>query len=516
MNGVAIALLLAWPGPEGLRTIYAEDYRGKWLDEKVMRATSREIARSVFGLPTGIKFFAPTNDSKPRAFGLVADYRLRGDFEITTTFDELRAATPDVDYAGYGLFVQLASRTADGVSLVRGARSGKKDGLFSIVTRAVDGKRSTRFADFAAAQDSGKLRIARSGREVILSAADGQGPIQELQRLSLGDEPIDVIRIAAHAARSGPSVVVAVQDLSIRAADAVAIPRSAPVPAFPFRQQAPAEVAQAQPGFSTLVEQDFRGKPFDERLLRPMNAEAAAYLTSEADGIRIEAPPGKGKPRTLGLVNEDRLRGDFDVTISFERLQMERPTNDFVGVGLFVMTDSSPPDSVSLVRGWRAAKASGLFSIQVTVPRGTPQIVDFPAAELRGKLRIARVGAEAVLSCIDGDSDWRELQRVTLGNDDIKMVRVAGYAARSGPSTFVTVRELTIRSGSAPVAATASSREAVPGSSSAAGPRGWRLVAFAGVTALLLLGFLWHRHRARWIVPVGRTGAPPPTGPEAP
>src|SRR5262249_28642059 len=139
------------------------------------------------------------------------------------------------------------------------------------------------------------------------------------------------------------------------------------------------------------------------------------------------------------------LRGDFEITTSFERLQMERPKTDFVGVGLFVMIDTRPPESVSLVRGWRAGKRGGLFSIQATVPRGKPEIADFPATELHGKLRIARTGSEAVLSAVDGDGEWRELQRVTLGSEDVRMVRVAGYAARSGPSTFVTVRDLTIR-----------------------------------------------------------------------
>lgn len=263
-----------------------------------------------------------------------------------------------------------------------------------------------------------------------------------------------------------------------------------------------------------LVEQDFRGKPFDERLLRPMNDEAAAYLKSEADGIRIEAPPGEGKGRTLGLVSDVRLAGDFEVTTTFERLQMDRPRADFAGVGLFVMTDTSPPESVSLVRGWRAGKASGLFSIQATVPRGKPEIADFAATKLHGKLRIARVGTEMVLSSIDGDGEWRELQRVNLGNEDVKMVRVAGYASRSGRSTFVTVRDLTIRAGSDPAAAAASSNEAVPGTPSAGG-RGWRLIALGSVMAMVLLGFLWHRSRARRTLALGRTDAPPPTGPAA-
>src|SRR4051794_39681041 len=124
MTPLALALLLAWPEPDGLRTIYAEDYRGNWLDEKVLRATSREIARSVFGEPAGIRFYAPTNDLKPRAFGLVADYRLRGYFEITTSFERLQVAVPEADFAGFGLFVRLASKAEDAVSIVRGAQAG--------------------------------------------------------------------------------------------------------------------------------------------------------------------------------------------------------------------------------------------------------------------------------------------------------------------------------------------------------------------------------------------------------
>ena len=76
MTPLALALLLAWPDPDGLRTIYAEDYRGNWLDETVMRATDPEVARSTRGDADGIRKRAGLADDVPIAAESAIELRL--------------------------------------------------------------------------------------------------------------------------------------------------------------------------------------------------------------------------------------------------------------------------------------------------------------------------------------------------------------------------------------------------------------------------------------------------------
>src|SRR5262249_37831471 len=108
-------------------------------------------------------------------------------------------------------------------------------------------------------------------------------------------------------------------------------------------KERPAPKANDTPGVEFV--QDFRGALEIKPPLTYFGRNAEKYVRLEPEGLRITTPVIQGEAG-FGVVLPVRLRGDFEVAVSYELLRAERPTAGHgVGVQIAIGTDS-PKDMV--------------------------------------------------------------------------------------------------------------------------------------------------------------------------
>lgn len=153
--------------------------------------------------------------------GLVLISTIRGDFEITTGFEILRADRPSRgDGVGYELYLLLDSATQDAFSFYRLNRVKEGEGFRTLRMSGL-GEERTYQGEFArAASKSGQLRLTRQGGSVAFLAADGELPFRELFRHDLGTADLKRVHLAAFTGRVPDAVDLHIRDLKIQVSTA--------------------------------------------------------------------------------------------------------------------------------------------------------------------------------------------------------------------------------------------------------------------------------------------------------
>ena len=245
---------------------------------------------------------------------------------------------------------------------------------------------------------------------------------------------------------------------------------------------------------------DFREGRYDYRWLHlEPNRPIASLAKPDRRGLRIAIPP-KTDCRGVGVFTLFGVRGDFEVTASFEVLKADRPREGDGGVGpeLFLRGVDGWDHSVSMARMLRPDHAEP----QILVAWGEKDD-DRPRSQgardrtdLRaGRFRIARVGSTVHYLVAPKDSDaFREVARNEFGTKDLSTVRLMALVNGSGAALDVLWTDLTIRA------------EALPGFTDGKPPEPqraswWLLLAgLSGVTALGI-GVWWSGARRAGMTP---------------
>ena len=260
-----------------------------------------------------------------------------------------------------------------------------------------------------------------------------------------------------------------------------------------------ASCVQGQAGGETY--QDFRSQELPQANFIMPAPEQAKWIKPETAGLRITLPADQRRPEPVGITLGFPTKGDFEITVSYELIDVPRPTAGFgSGFELYVKTNGPAQDAIGY---YRFTRPSGLMAYGcarlTTFPdgrRGIPPGVDSsdkPATGTSGKLRITRSGSTAVLSAAEGSSsDFDEKFRMELGSDDVAMVRLAANPGNA--SNPVDMRLIDFRVG--PI-----SRDA--GSSLAAQSMDWWWIALLVVLALTIAGGIiwWRKKRSRTAEP---------------
>jgi hypothetical protein len=199
------------------------------------------------------------------------------------------------------------------------------------------------------------------------------------------------------------------------------------------------------------IYQDFRGKKYDEKLFRREGPEVAKRIKTEPAGLRITLPAEQQKPVAVGLVSTARIKGDFEISVGYQILMVGKARLAVPGVGfeLYLMTDTPTKEAVAFFCIMNA-EGEGKFALSraATTKKGKREFQNafFPAMEKTGTLRIARRGAEIVLSAVDGEgNEFQELQRLELGREDVKYLRLAANPGGFANALDLRVLDLRIR-----------------------------------------------------------------------
>jgi hypothetical protein len=189
--------------------------------------------------------------------------------------------------------------------------------------------------------------------------------------------------------------------------------------------------------------QDFRGKPYDSRLFLTTGPGFATALRSDAQGLRIVLPPEHGKRPPVGIVCKTGVKGDFEITMEFEVVNVEGPKGGR-GAGPSLYLTMVSPTQEAATTGWQLKPdgSSVFFAHRASTPPGGPREHHgrtTPTQGRSGKLRLVRTGSILAYLAAEGKGDsFREIDQFEIGKADVNAVRVA--ADNGGSPTLVDVR----------------------------------------------------------------------------
>lgn len=181
----------------------------------------------------------------------------------------------------------------------------------------------------------------------------------------------------------------------------------------------------------------------------------------ESGGARITMPARGGKLNTAGIAAGFQIKGDFEITASYEILKADVPTEGYgVGVSIFAAIEPEALNAVSLARRVGQKGNANFLSDRMTPgePSASHLVRTVPAKSPTGKLRIQRIGSAVTFFAADGDADFVPMIQesnskktdVDFGTEDIRYFQVGGDAGQSEAALDMRVLDLTVRADELP------------------------------------------------------------------
>jgi serine/threonine protein kinase len=205
--------------PDGTNRFY-QDFRGRPIDKRFFMFTGPKAPRQITEEADGLRITLPAEGEEPQPTGLATNFRVIGDFEITTSYELLKADKPADGWGlGVQLYIMMESATREAVLLGRfhDPRQGHVY-MSGRMTTDAEGKRRYRNENHAADARSGRLRLTRRGSLVTcLVAENNSDDFQSIQEFELGTADIVLVRVAADTGHSQSPVEVRIGDFEIRA-----------------------------------------------------------------------------------------------------------------------------------------------------------------------------------------------------------------------------------------------------------------------------------------------------------
>jgi hypothetical protein len=226
---------------------------------------------------------------------------------------------------------------------------------------------------------------------------------------------------------------------------------------------------------------DFRGKPIDETLFEKIGARDQIRI--EPEGLRITLPGGSAVPET-GLQSKFRVKGDFEITLSYELLNAGTPkqSNGHAGVSLNLKTDAQTAVTLGRFKGPRGEFYSYIRDTGKGGSGGQMRATGVRA----GKLRIVRQGIIVNYQVAAENSDkFEQPGKAHLGQEDV-VLRIAAGNGKSDDPVDVRIHDLDIRT-TPPADPVSSAPEPAP-----ARNRPMALIV-GGLIVLVLLLAMWRR-----------------------
>jgi hypothetical protein len=255
--GVAAVVLGAWlartfstppPRPDGERpadgTVFHQDFRAADFDPDVLKPFGPGVERDASGLRLTLE---AGQDQSPNT-GLDTTFPVRGDFEISASYDVRSADRPEKGYGvGVGLYAPIDPATQDAVSLARRLfPDGTAQFVANRMTPADGGRVHFQVKKMPSHSPAGKLRLERVGSVLRFLVADGpDAPFVVLDRVDLGIADLQYVRVEAGRGGSEAGLEARVLDFSVLGGGLTGLPDAAPAGPGPPRQGQPVLAAVA-------------------------------------------------------------------------------------------------------------------------------------------------------------------------------------------------------------------------------------------------------------------------------
>lgn len=187
----------------------------------------------------------------------------------------------------------------------------------------------------------------------------------------------------------------------------------------------------------------FQGGRVDPNEFRLTGTNIARALRIDERGLRITLRPDEANKLPVGLVPRFGVHGDFEITLSFEILNLEKPASRTgAGLSIYVNQVSKEHEAAAVARLMQPGGASMFTAMRAFSPEGGKRIFQGssrPAQATWGRLRLARKGATLSFQASESDSKiFREFYQTEWGTEDLDGIRFA--ADNGGSASLVDVR----------------------------------------------------------------------------
>lgn len=202
--------------------------------------------------------------------------------------------------------------------------------------------------------------------------------------------------------------------------------------------------------------QDFRGGASLHAALQLFGPNLPGVTRHERQGLRITLSKNRKNPAPVGIEPKFHLSGDFEITLGYEILTADQPESGMgAGVKIWAKTAAQEFQALTLAHVISPEDENRRVAIFATEEDGERvfHTQRWPAMEKSGRLRLARVGKEVAFLVAEGESEsFEELQRTTVGADDLASLRISVGAGDEPCGLSVRLVDLLIRAEGVPAA----------------------------------------------------------------
>lgn len=197
--------------------------------------------------------------------------------------------------------------------------------------------------------------------------------------------------------------------------------------------------------------QTFKGRSYDPKLFRATGANTYRAIKAEAEGLRITLPAKQASKLPVGLVSRVGARGDFEITLAYEIVRVDRPTSGHgAGVTIWIATASAGKTAATLGHLVRPGGERVFFSHHAATRAdgerehhgGKP----VPTTAASGRVRLVRRGTMLSYQVAEGNGAiFREIYEANIGPEDLATIRFAADNGGSPTAVDVRLKAISIR-----------------------------------------------------------------------
>jgi hypothetical protein len=207
--------------PNAPKGVVRWDFRGQAPDEQLLAFVGQDAHGYCKVEAEGLRISLPAKRAQPWPIGVRASFPVKGDCEITASYELLLADRPSKGY-GVGATLYIVTETPAKKAAMVGRMNRPQGSTYICDFNWTDqtGKRHYEREDAPSEIRSGKLRLVRRGPWVSYHVAEGaDNEFRELRRVEFGTDDLTEVRVAGDTGTGDRPVEVRFRDFEIRAGD---------------------------------------------------------------------------------------------------------------------------------------------------------------------------------------------------------------------------------------------------------------------------------------------------------
>lgn len=396
---------------------FRDDLRGAELNRRVFTVMPAGLRQHVQPESRGLRIHTP---SSAATLSVLFTPILRGDFEVTASYSIPEAKRPDqiAGNANLRVWSSNGKRQLAAFFSVNGLPADQ-GGHYVMNRGHIEGKKhDIRTELVPTGARSGKLRVVRKGATLHFLAAEGRShEFRRLHQIPFSSEDIIGTRLGVHTVDPAIGMEVRWTDLVIRAEQVVG-----EVDAVQSTQLASGLKLELPVEYT----HDFRDSHLDDHTLELVGGGASHIIRAESEGLRMRAPTSSvGKLPAVGVSPRFRIRGDFEVTVTYEILNAARPPKEGISRTRFQIEATLDSSAQESLRFSLSRATAGDFEYYTTRRIVVDDKDRYPGRVLptnneTGKMRLVRTGRMVHFFVSNGEEDVFEiLHQMECGDEEV-------------------------------------------------------------------------------------------------